>query len=272
MKFKFALVNGERIEAQPGLRGTCAFCQSDTIAKCGPERIWHWAHKSKASCDLCWENQTKWHMAWKNYFPGEWQESIHIDSTTKEKHIADIKTDKGFVIEFQYSAIKPSEIQSREAFYKNMVWVVNGSRLKRDYPRFCKGARNFMYTRKREFFLLNFPERSFPAGWLTSSVPVYFDFQGTTPLDQSDEMHAPLWCLFPGRVDGYAIVAMVSRKQFREFSLTAPNLLLAQDSLSYIAPFIAWDIQHQSAIVAQRVPLPAPNRQYINAGCRRYMR
>jgi competence CoiA-like predicted nuclease len=75
----------------------------------------------------------------ENLFPKEWQEIVHKDSATEEKHIADIKTDKGFVIEFQRSSIPPAEIKKRENFYKNMVWVIDGTRLKRDYPRFCKG-------------------------------------------------------------------------------------------------------------------------------------
>ncbi len=138
---KFALVNGEKAEAQPEMRrGTCLYCQSETIAKCGDERIEHWAHKSKVSCDLWWENETEWHRAWKNHFPKEWQEYIHTDPVTGEKHIADIKTDKGLVIEFQHSSIKSDEIKSREAFYKNMVWVVDGTRLKKDYPRFLNGT------------------------------------------------------------------------------------------------------------------------------------
>lgn len=32
---KFALVNNERQEAQPGLIGNCIYCGNQTIAKCG---------------------------------------------------------------------------------------------------------------------------------------------------------------------------------------------------------------------------------------------
>ena len=55
---------------------------------------------------------------WKNYFPESWQEIIKYDQTTGEKHIADVCTEKGFTLEFQHSAIKPEERQSRENFYK----------------------------------------------------------------------------------------------------------------------------------------------------------
>ncbi len=226
---KYSLVNGERAEAQPGLRGSCAHCQSDTIAKCGQKKIKHWAHKSKVSCDQWWENEEKWHRDWKNYFPAEWQEKVHTDFTTGEKHIADIKTDKELIIEFQHSAIHPSEIQSREAFYKNMVWVIDGTRLKRDYPRFCEGFSEIELTDVDGYFRLYFPDECFPESWLESSKPVYFDFQGITPLDQSDEMRASLWCLLPGRVDQCAVVASISRKQFIDFSSNNPHLLPTRD-------------------------------------------
>ncbi len=256
MKFKFALVNGNKTEAQPGLRGICAYCQSDMIAKCGPVRIWHWAHKSTALCDHWWESETEWHRAWKNRFPTEWQEITHKDSTTGDRHIADIKTDKEFVIEFQHSAIEPSEVQSREAFYKNMVWVVDGTRIKSDYLRFCKGLSS-LRSLKIGFFLSTSPEPCFPASWLTSSVPVYFDFQGIALIDQADSKRADLWCLFPGRVDGYTVIACVSQKQFIELSSTTPQLLRAQEYLSLIAQHI----RDERASTSQRVYLPAPYMQ-----------
>lgn len=233
---KYALINGEKAEAQPGLRGACVYCQSDMIGKCGNERVKHWAHKSKASCDPWWENETEWHRAWKNRFPVEWQEIIHKDPTTEEKHIADIKTDKGFVIEFQRSSIPLAEIKKREDFYKNMVWVIDGTHLKRDYPRFCKGFELSLPSIIKEFSF--FPEDSFPARWRASSVPVYFDFQGVNPVDQLDGMRTPVWCLYPCRDNGYAVVTRVSRELFKELSSTAPHLLLAQDNLSRITQHI----------------------------------
>jgi hypothetical protein len=257
MKFKFALVNGGRTEAQPGLRGTCAFCQSEMIAKCGPVKIRHWAHKSNAACDHWWENETEWHRTWKNYFPAEWQEIIHKDAAG-ERHIADVKTDKEFVIEFQYSAIKSNEAQSRESFYKNMVWIVNGARLKSGYPHFCKGLSNFRNLNNTGFFLSNAPEACFPANWLTRSVSVYFDFQ-------ADSKRADLWCLFPGRVDGYAVIACVSQKQFIDLSSATPHLLHAQESLSHITQCI----RQERATVAPRADMPAPYMQHTRLSRRR---
>ena len=85
----------------------------------------HWAYKTSQNCDPWWENETEWHRKWKEHFSENFQEYLMIDQNTGEKHIADIRTDKGFVIEFQHSSIKPEEKDARESFYKNMVWVVS---------------------------------------------------------------------------------------------------------------------------------------------------
>lgn len=130
---KYSLVNNEKVEAFKGGRGKCLLCGNETIAKCGTRRIDHWAHKSLKNCDLWWENETKWHREWKNHFPEEWQEIIHTDETTGEKHIADVKTSKGLVIEFQNSPISVEELNSREDFYGNMIWIVNGKSFRKNF-------------------------------------------------------------------------------------------------------------------------------------------
>lgn len=229
---KFSLVNGYKTEPRPGLQGTCAYCQSDTITKCGQVKIWHWAHKSKFSCDPWWENETEWHRAWKNQYPAEWQENIHIDFATGEKHIADIKTASELVIEFQHSAIHPDEIKTREAFYKSMVWLVDGTRLKKDDSRFRQGFNNLEPEIIDGYFRIAFPDKCFHKSWLERSKPVYFDFQGIISSDQTDEMHDPLWCLLPGREQQYALVARISRKEFIDFSSNDSKLLPTRDRFS----------------------------------------
>ncbi|MCF7908162.1 MAG: competence protein [Candidatus Omnitrophica bacterium] len=240
---RFALVGGDKTEAQPGLRGSCVHCQSDMIAYCGAEKVWHWKHKRKSLCDPWWENEAEWHREWKKHFPKEWQELGHFDSMNEEKHIADVKTISGLVIEFQHSAIDSDEIKSRENFYKNMVWLVNGTRLSMDYRRFCKGSNDFHAgSGHKDFgssiwkgiYFTYFPEECFPKRWLESSVPVYFDFQGIPPVDQADERRSFLWCLFPGDMGGWAVVASLSRKDFVECALNNSRLLLAQDILSHM--------------------------------------
>jgi hypothetical protein len=87
-------------------------------------------------CDPWWENETEWHRAWKSCFPEEQREIVRFD-LTGEKHIADVQTSTGKVIEFQNSPISLEELRSREEFYGNLIWIIN--------------ARNFT----KQFFLMS---------------------------------------------------------------------------------------------------------------------
>jgi hypothetical protein len=51
---------------------------------------------------------------------------VHFDEATGEKHVADVKTSRGMVIELQHSAMPPEELQSREKFYGRMMWILDG--------------------------------------------------------------------------------------------------------------------------------------------------
>lgn len=130
---KYSLVNNKKVEAFKGGKGNCLLCGKETLAKCGTKIVHHWAHKSLKNCDPWWENETEWHREWKNHFPIEWQEIIHYDEKTGEKHIADVKTEKGLVIEFQNSPMSIEELNSREDFYKKMIWIVNGKSFKKNF-------------------------------------------------------------------------------------------------------------------------------------------
>lgn len=124
---RFARVNDILQEAAPGAHGLCPGCLQPVLAKCGTQKVHHWAHKGTKACDSWWEPETEWHRAWKNNFPAEWQEIFLPDERTGEKHIADVRTSQGLVIEFQHSHIQPRERTSREKFYRNMVWVVDST-------------------------------------------------------------------------------------------------------------------------------------------------
>lgn len=130
----YAIIEGKRHTPQKGLRGKCIACDNEMIAKCGNIRLPHWAHKGKKHCDPWWENETEWHREWKNLFPEEWRE-VPCRDVTGEKHVADIKRPDGFYIEFQNSVISKEEVESRNLFYKNLVWVVNGSRSSLDLDK-----------------------------------------------------------------------------------------------------------------------------------------
>lgn len=135
---KYAMVEGVRSEALPRAKGLCCACGNPTVAKCGEKILWHWAHVSRKMCDKWWENETAWHRRWKSYFPDEFQEIVHFDEATGEKHIADVKTANGMVIEFQNSPMSPQEMRSREEFYGKMIWILNGDSFRNNFFIFHK--------------------------------------------------------------------------------------------------------------------------------------
>jgi hypothetical protein len=160
------------------------------IAKCGEIRMWHWAHKSGRKCDPWWENETEWHRNWKGQFPEEWQEVVH-HASDGERHIADVKTSDGWVIEFQRSPIKAEERDSREAFYTSLIWVIDGKKRKRDEKKFLKAwneaARPFVngpLLRRLSYY-----EGRLLEEWAGRAAHVLLDFGGD----------GPLWWLIPER-------------------------------------------------------------------------
>lgn len=122
---QFAMVAGNRSKPSSGVQGVCPTCGSAMVAKCGPRIVHHWAHAGRRQCDPWWENETLWHRQWKSLFPEDWLEISHA-APDGEIHRADIKTPKGIVIEVQHSAMTDAERLSREAFYGNLVWVIDG--------------------------------------------------------------------------------------------------------------------------------------------------
>lgn len=122
---QYADVGGHRQEAFPGGRGQCPGCGAEVVAKCGRRIIHHWAHAGRRDCDPWWENETDWHRAWKGLFPPECREVHHV-ALDGEVHRADIRTPTGIVVEVQHSAMTDAERQAREAFYENLVWIIDG--------------------------------------------------------------------------------------------------------------------------------------------------
>lgn len=176
---RYALVAGEQVEAAPKLQGTCRCCAAPTIAKCGKFKVWHWAHKSKEHCDQWWEAETQWHRDWKALFPQSCQEVIHFDDLTGEKHIADVETESGLVVELQHSILKPEELTSRESFYGPLIWIVDGCRSDFDKTYFSLG-----FDRNE----IELPDGTFGYGfswygrskffhrWALATKPVFVDF------------------------------------------------------------------------------------------------
>ena len=126
---RYANTGSDKTEAAPNvLFATCPCCNEDVIPKCGNIKAWHFAHKAKSDCK--YKPMTEWHYEWQSNFNKNFLEVIHKDRNTGEKHIADVKNSAGVVIEFQHSSISQDEVESRESFYKKMVWVLDGSAFK----------------------------------------------------------------------------------------------------------------------------------------------
>jgi len=205
---RFAISNGQRIEATPKARGACGSCDAEMVARCGTRKVWHWAHKTKRSCDHWWEPETEWHRKWKQMFPADWTEVVQ-KATSGERHIADVRTPEGLVIEFQHSHIDIRESTSRELFYENMIWVVDGTRLKRDQ----KLLNWFIFLRQYSGWVgpVRFNGMGFQASerWARSDKPVFLDFGGDD-----------LWCISPDKEGRQFLAAQVSKLDFVE-SFTA---------------------------------------------------
>jgi len=177
------------------------------VARCGEVRVWHWAHRGRRHCDSWWENEKEWHRNWKGQFPVDWQEIIH-HADDGERHIADVKTNDGWVIEFQHSYIKPEERRFRERFYPKLVWVVDGLRRKKDAAGFQRAWEEGNYPtnanlRGRKVWR---HEGALLRDWVGSSAHIFFDF--------GDEKS--LWWLSPSADDTWVYVARVFRAEFIE--------------------------------------------------------
>jgi len=203
---KFALVKNERKEALPRLQGECLNCASPMVARCGKIRIKHWAHKGTRQCDPWWESETEWHRSWKNKFPDDWQEIVHY-AEGGEKHIADVKTQRDWVIEFQHSPIEPEERTAREEFYENLIWVINGNRRIRDKQQFFKilGNRSGRWIKDEKYpeLQLTLPEGPLLRDWINSKSHVFFDFGEET-----------LWWLMPQSNQSSAFLLPITRIEF----------------------------------------------------------
>jgi hypothetical protein len=193
---KFALINGERREAQPGASGECQNCGGLMVPKCGELRIWHWAHKGRLTCDPWWENETGWHLNWKANFPDSWREIV-CRAEDGTRHIADIKTEHGWVIEFQHSSIKPDERRSRDAFYGRLVWIVDGTRRKRDAAQFERAWSDATPVGSTSTVRRVYADDcALLREWSDSLGPIFIDFGGQS-----------LGWILPGRLSGSVYVA-----------------------------------------------------------------
>lgn len=186
-----ALVNDIRSEPAPSLHGKCCVCGDDMISKCGQYVRWHWAHKSRKTCDAWQESETDWHRYWKNAFPIDCQEVVHIDRMTGEKHIADVKTPSGVVVEVQHSPITDKETRSRESFYREMIWIVDARHLE---GWFLVGMSYDLASCYPMMYQISWSGSStLLERWSKSSVHVYFDVLNSAKVQEDED--GILWIL-----------------------------------------------------------------------------
>lgn len=201
---KFAIVDGQRREACPGLTGNCPTCDAPVLARCGSIRVWHWSHVGRRTCDAWWEHETPWHRAWKACFPLDWQEVV-FKAASGERHVADVATPTGWTLEFQHSHLAAAERMARDAFYPRLLWVVDGQRRQQDREQFfaavCAGQRHAehpLWWIERHGALLR--------DWCGGRTAVFFDFGQESEFDAQY-----LWYLVPGSELGMAHVARIAR-------------------------------------------------------------
>jgi competence protein CoiA len=213
---KYALVNGLKSEATKGAKGTCQSCESEMYAHCGQVYANHWKHKRKYKCDSWWESETSWHRAWKDHFPNDWQEIRHPDQNTGEVHIADVKTDGEWVLEFQHSVIKPEERASRGMFYPKLNWVIDvGSSPRKTDQKQLRRVINEGTKIISDFYLMkiDFPEECrLLREWCNRKDFVFFDCSGADNFKKQD-----FWMLFPVGKDGNVYVTPISREHYIEW-------------------------------------------------------
>ncbi len=225
MKTKFAIVDGKKTEAHKGLHGQCPVCGNPVIAKCGEKKAHHWAHESVQDCDSWWENKGEWHRKWQDSFDNDWQEIVVEENG--ERHIADIKTPDGLVIEFQHSPMSMEEQRKREKFYKNMIWVVDCSNSKNAYKKFQK--QNNLKDTIESTDLAYISRDCFPDAWQKNTVPVIFDFFGFK--NSGDRL---LYRIFPDNnimeeIYFEQFVKEVKQNTFRDKLLTIKQKILQKE-------------------------------------------
>lgn len=140
----------------------------EVIGKKGNKVVHHFAHKANQACDPFREGMTNWHSQWQEIVADENNLEVCLDdegrtlgyssfngyrpshktqNLTTTPHIADIikpginPEERPLVIEIQHSPINEENVLSRDAYYKNMIWVFDFT------PRVVKlnkeGPKNF---------------------------------------------------------------------------------------------------------------------------------
>jgi len=130
------------------------------VAKRGEKLAHHFAYYSKDQAGILndpWYQSKRvggskgqWHSDWQELSDPEYVEVIKQKDGIK--HIADLVGKNDEVIELQHSPMTHQEIQQREQFYDNMIWVIDATTAEHfvaGSTRLSNGIRNF-YAIKME--------------------------------------------------------------------------------------------------------------------------
>ncbi|MET0576479.1 MAG: hypothetical protein ABWZ83_11545, partial [Mesorhizobium sp.] len=135
-----------------------------------------------------------------------------------ERHIADVKNDRGLVIELQHSPIALEERLSREYFYEKMVWIVDGMRYKRDLAAFHKAVANsVMHYDPLSLYPLAGTAGMFRR-WAPLRRDVFIDFGDEEFHIEGLRLPSVLWQF------QHAAIAAVARESFIQFCLNGSEL------------------------------------------------
>ena len=220
--WRYALLDGVKtdiLDAPRGSHGICPSCGDELISRQGEMNTWHWAHKNGHVCDKWYEPKGAWHCWWQNQFDKAWQEVVIVkkgDDGQEIKHVADICTDEGWIIEFQYSSIRPEMIRAREAFYgKKMVWVVSGTSRWRDLEKRSQLFNlDFVQSKNGLFYAILPDGNAFNRRWRESERLVFLDYYGTFKEPASG---INLLCLLPKFKDvEERVIVRISQEEFIE--------------------------------------------------------
>lgn len=199
---KFAILNGLRVGPEKRLAGAiCPICKQPVFARCGEIRLPHWAHKSVIDCDPWKENETQWHRDWKDLFD-DMQEQVHENGGVR--HLADVKTPDGTIVEFRHGVINDEGKRTRAAFFgRRMLWVVDCVNRPNALARFRDNRHTLLreHIPGYEVFSTEEPGKCFPRSWVNCNRFVIFDFG-----------EIDVWCLFPRNEDKDRAVFMCLKK------------------------------------------------------------
>lgn len=132
-----------RIEAEPGLQGTCPQCGTPMVPKCGDIVSWHWAHTTTENCDPWSTGEGEWHRSWKRQLEIRCGARSEVVLTRHgQTHRADSMLPNGLVVEYQTNYLNLPDIEARERFYGSMLWIY---RCEYAWPRIHFGKKGFWW-------------------------------------------------------------------------------------------------------------------------------